>query len=84
MAKRQSRHTVTVRGETDDEAKTKGIASWLVSRGDRTVEIRRALDVTTMNWLVRRTGGPRRSVVVRSADFAAVHARAVAMLEGGR
>lgn len=83
MAKR-SLNTTTARGETDDEAQAKGLATWIVSRGDRTVEIRRALDVTTMNWLVRRTGGPRRSVVVRSADFAAVHARAVAMLEGGR
>lgn len=79
-----TKDTVTVRGETDDEAKAKGLASWLVRRGDRAVEIRRALDVTTMNWLVRRTDGPRRSVVVQSADFAAVHARAVAMLEGGR
>jgi len=83
MAKRQSRHTVTVRGETDDEAKAKGRATWVVRRGNRAVEIIRRL-TTPMMWLIERVDSLETAHTMKANDFAVVHARAVAMLEGGR
>lgn len=75
--------TTTVRGETDDEAQTKGRATWIVSSGDRTAIIRREL-TRSMMWLVSIAGSKRPAHAMKSTDFAVVHARAVAMLEGGR
>lgn len=83
MTKRQSQHTTTVRGETDDEAKTKGLATWIVRRGNRAVEIVRRLTTPTM-WLIERVDSLETAHTIKSTDFAAVHARAVAMLEAGR
>lgn len=82
MAKR-SLNTTTARGETDDEAQAKGLATWIVSRGDRTALIGRKLTRSDM-WLVSLVGCGRMPHAMKATDFAAVHARAVAMLEGGR
>lgn len=82
MAKR-SLITTTARGETDDEAQANGLATWIVSRGDRTAVIRRKLTRSDM-WLVSLVGCESWLRAMKATDFAAVHARAVAMLGGGR